>query len=243
MTNYELLTKISQELNSRYQIGLHNLTRESYIFKSKLNKERYCMNPELVTEDDIISSILSKGLYVPEKCIGLDSTVRFQDNITEDSFNYFYGDSADKKYIVVVIIPNYIYLHGKEYFLGDLREPVNLVNYALFHTLLPREFIYGYYVRNVTLKEDTKRDYHYYDDYIFDEQFEFYSNERFYGYMSKEEQQQFWIDYFNNNDVNISILNAVNYPNLFNTLFQNSRNRYAIKETRKQLLKSRKISR
>ena len=127
--------------------------------------------------------------------------------------------------------------------MGDLREPVNLVNYALFHTLLPREFIYGYYVRNVTLKEDTKRDYHYYDDYIFDEQFEFYSNERFYGYMSKEEQQQFWIDYFNNNDVNISILNAVNYPNLFNTLFQNSRNRYAIKETRKQLLKSRKISR
>jgi len=241
MTNEELLTRIIQDLDGNYQIGFHNSTKFSYIFKTRFNKERYCMDPETVTESDIISSILSKGLYVPEKCIGLDSTVMFPKNITADSFNYNYGGGIGKSYVFVIIIPNYIYLNGKEYFIGDLTQPISLLNYSFFHTLLPKEFIYGYYIREVAYKDDIKRDYYFHDDYVFEEDFEFYPNENFYGYMSKEEQEQFWLNYLKNNKINISVLNAVNYPNLFNILFHNSRDRYAIKRTRKQLLERRKF--
>ena len=48
MTNDELLAKINQELEGDYQIGFHNLTMESYIFKSRFNKEKYCMDPGLL---------------------------------------------------------------------------------------------------------------------------------------------------------------------------------------------------
>ena len=241
MTNEELLNKIIQDLDGEYQIGFHHSTKDAYIFKTKYNKDKYFIDPETVTENDIVSSILSNGLYVPEKCIGLDCTVRFSKNITANSFNYMYGDRG-KSYVLVVIIPNYIYINNKDYFIGDLTESICIANFSFFHTLLPKEFIYGYYVRNITLKDDEKRDYYFHNDYVFEEEFEFYPNENFYGYMSKEEQEQFWLNYFKNNNINISILDAVNYPNLFNIMFQNSRNRYAIKKTREQLLKRRKVN-
>lgn len=240
MTNEELLNKINQELDGEYQIGFHHSTRESYIIKSRFDSEKYCMDPDEVSESDIISSIFSKGLYVPEKCIGLDCTVRFPVDINASSFNYKYAGGCGKKYILVIIIPNVIYLGGKEYFIGDMTQPINLVNYSFFHTLLPKEFIYGYYIKEVNYKDDIKRDFYFYDDYVFEEEFEFYANENFYGYMSKEEQEQFWLNYFKENKINISVLDGVNYPNVFNILFQNSRNRYAIKRTRKQLLERRK---
>lgn len=236
MTNEELLNKITQELDGEYQIGLHHSTKDAYIFKSRFDKEKYYMDPETVTEGDIISSILRNGLYVPEKCIGLDCTVRFLKNNTADNFNYIYGE-VGRCHILVIIIPNYIYLNGREYFLGDLTQPISIANYSLFHTLLPKEFIYGYYIKEVSHKDDIERDYYFYDDYVFKDDFEFYSNDLFYGYMSKEEQEQFWLNYFKDNKIDISVLDAVSYPNLFNTLFQSSRNKYVIKETRKQLLR------
>ena len=243
MTNDELLARIYKELNGEYQIGFHHSTVESYVIKSRFDPEKYCMDPDDVSENDIISSILSKGLYVPEKCIGLDCTVRFPKDVDASSFNYKYAGGCGKKYILVIIIPNYIYLGGKEYFIGDMTQPISLANYSFFHTLLPKEFIYGYYIRDVRYKDDIERDFYFYDDYIFEDEFDFYPNENFYGYMSKEEQEQFWLNYFKNNKLRISILDAVNYPNIFNVLFHNSRNRYAIKCSRKQLMiRKRKIN-
>lgn len=235
MTNDELLAKINKDLDGEYQIGFHHSTIESYIIKSRFDPQKYCMDPDEVSENDIVASIFSNGLYVPEKCIGLDSTVRFLDDINVSSFNYKYAGGCGKKYILVIIIPNIIYLGDREYFIGDMTQPISLVNYSFFHTLLPKEFIYGYYIKEVSYKDDIKRDFYFYDDYVFEEEFEFYPNDNFYGFMSKDKREEFWLNYFKSNKLSISILDAVNYPNIFNTLFQNSRNRYAIKETRKQL--------
>lgn len=240
MTNEELFNKISVDLDGEYQIGFHHSTVEAYILKSRFDSVKYSMDPDEVTEEDIVNSILSVGLYVPEKCIGLDCTVRFPNNINPRSFNYNYGGGCGKKYILVIAIPNVIYLNGKEYFIGDMTQPISLVNYSFFHTLLPKEFIYGYYVREVDYKDTIERDFYFYNDYVFADEFEFYSNENFYGYMTKEEGEQFWLEYLKNNKLSISILDAVNYPNIFNILFHNSRNRYAIKCTRKQLMVRRK---
>ena len=235
MTNEELLAKIHQELDYDYQIGFHNIMKKNYINQSRFNKQKYCMNSELVTEDEIVSSILSKGLYVPEPCFGLISTVCFPKKVTAKSFDYTYRDRCNKNYVIVVIIPNYIYIDDKKYFLGDMKDVRNLANFALFYELLPKEFIYGYYTRNVYKKDNGK------DEYYFEPQIQFYSNESFYGYMSKEEQTQFWLDYFNKNHIKLSVLNAVNYPNLFNTIFQNKRNRYAIKWTKKTIKNKNKV--
>lgn len=239
MTNQELLDKIVQYLDKGYQIGFHNSTKSSYISKAKIQKDKYCIDITEITESDIISSILSNGLYVPEKSIGLSCTVKFPKHITVNSFNYNYHGEVGKSYVFIIMIPNYIYLNGKEYFIGDMTQFINLANYSFFYTLLPKEFIYGYYIKEINYKDNMKRDYYFYDDYVFEEDFQFYQNDNFYGYMSKEEKEQFWLDYFRNNKINISVINAVNYPNIFNLLFQNSRNRHAIKKTREQLLKRR----
>ena len=132
MTNEELLAKIHQELDYDYQIGFHNIMKKNYINQSRFNKQKYCMNSELVTEDEIVSSILSKGLYVPEPCFGLISTVYFPENVNAKSFDYTYRERCSKNYVIVVIVPNYIYIDDKKYFLGDMKDVRNLANFALF---------------------------------------------------------------------------------------------------------------
>lgn len=243
MTNEQLLEKINQELDGKFQIGFHNLTVDRYKGKALYgyDKELYTMNPEDVTNYDIVSSILKKGLYVSDRWVGLSSTVRFQNELRADCFNYLYWNhGSSKKYVIIVMIPTYIYIGDREYYLGDMTEPINLANYSLFCYLLPKEFIYGYYVRDVKAKETVVGEGLTSTEFIFEEDFDFFSNPNFYGYMTDKGKEQFWIDYFKQSDIDISILKAVNYPNLFNRLFQNSRNRYSIQETRKQFQKVKK---
>lgn len=203
ITNKELYKKIIFELGNKYKIGLHNSTRFTYKFRKKFD-ESYDINESLITEENIISNILRKGLVVPDKCVGLKSTVTFFDRINKDIFNYSYyqylGDN--RVYVLIVAIPKYVEIEGMRYFISKMIDNVDIINYSLFNTLLPKEFIYGYYIKSVNYKENFINNEICYKC-VFDDEMEFYSNNNFYGYMSIDAQKDFWMNYINNFNVDI----------------------------------------
>ena len=157
-----------------------------------------------------IESILNNGLYIPCKCVGIKSTVFFPNKINLDTFNYLhlknFNNNMDKIYVIIVAIPKNIYLNGKKYSLGDKLEYIDVASYSLFSSLLPKEFIYGYYVKNITYKKDIVNDKYIVNNIVFDEGLEFYQNDCFYKFMSNKEQEEFWINYFKENNLDISLL-------------------------------------
>jgi len=210
MNNRDLFLKINDDLNKNYLVGLHNTTKDAYILKSMFDVDKYCMNIDNVDEEDIVNSILNNGLYVSNRCVGLKSTVFFPNKINVDIFNYLhikkFNINMNKIYVIVVAIPKYIYLNGKKYFLRNKLEYVDMASYSLFDILLPKEFIYGYYVKNISYKECCIYDDNFINNIIFDEGLEFYQNDCFYKFMSKEEQEEFWINYFKDNNIDVSLL-------------------------------------
>ena len=238
MNNNELLQKMYNELESTYQLGLHAVNKGHYDFRVNdfFEAESYFIDKDNVTELDIIYKILKEGLKIREKCIGLVSTVNFFGNIdslSPDVFNYTYGGNYNNKaFIIVVAIPKYISIKGREYFIGETSgyNDVNIANFSLFYSMLPKEFIYGYYVKKYTRTDEGK--------IVFNDDLDFYANLGFYHFISNKED--FWLDFLEKNKLNLSLLNAVNYPNFFNNLFQNSRNRHAIRMTKQQIKKLKK---
>lgn len=236
MTNQELLSRMNKELNPTYQIGLHSVCIGTYhdrlIFCPDNIKKGYHINKEQITEQDIINNILKKGLNVYESYFGLCSTVKFEGTINElDKKTFDYGYWFDygsikhnQVYNVIVVIPSYIKIKEKNYFIGNYKNKLNIATYSLFYKLLPKEFIYGYYVKNYNKVNN---------EYNFNEELQFFKNPNFYDNLPDKEI--FWQKYFKENNINISLLEAVNNPTIFNNLFQNSRNRIAIKSTRNQI--------
>lgn len=214
MTNRELYIKVNQDLGKKYMIGLHNIVKESYVFKSKFDNDKFYMDSESVTEGDIVDSILHKGLYVPEMSVGLSSTVFFPTRITFNTFDYVYESGFNlgkgKTYVIVVAIPKYIYLNGKKCCISSMIQDVGFVNYSLFNSLLPKELIYGYYVKNVGSKID------------------FHCNEKFYGNMSDLEKECFWLDYFESINLSIDVLDNVFSENIFDIF----RKKFSIRKNR-----------
>ena len=154
MTNKELYLKIKQELGNKYCIGLHNSTRFTWYEKAKFY-EIYDINGGLVNEEFIISNILKKGLYIPDRIVGVRSTVTILDRVNEDCFNYSYYHylGSDKVYVLIIAIPKKIEIEGEKYFISDMINNKDITSYSLFNLLLPREFIYGYYMKNVRYEE------------------------------------------------------------------------------------------
>ncbi len=199
MTNEELCLDIIETLGNKYQVGLHNSTKKMYVYKSRFDCEKFNIDEDIVTEDKIIESILKKGLFVPCRSFGLSSTITFLSNIKPDSFNYsYYKTDSDKRYVLIIAIPNYIHVDGIEYFIGDLIEDSSIINYALFSKIVPREFIYGYYVKTVVDKEKE----------LYADDFDFYLNDKFYGFMFYDEQEDFWNRYFQENDIDMFIFKS-----------------------------------
>ena len=56
---------------------------------------------------------------------------------------------SDKVYVLIVAIPNNIEIDGYRYCISKMIDNVDMTSYSLFNKLLPREFIYGYYIKNV----------------------------------------------------------------------------------------------
>lgn len=235
MKNSELAKKIFEELDPTYQIGLHNVCIEHYKSMLRYRKELYFTDKENIKEEDIISKILETGLIVSEHCIGLRSTVNYQGNVESicpDIFNYAYwtDDQEGKAYNLIAIIPSYITINDKQYFIGQMKEFVNIANFSFFYSLLPKEFIYGYYTKEYTSIKKENDDYY---SKLFDDNLEFFPNPNFYHFL--ENKEEFWLQFLKDNKISMSVLNGANYPNIFNNLFHRFRNRHAIKMTREQI--------
>ena len=205
ITNRELYIKIMSELGDMYRIGLHESTKFCYKNRRKFD-EMYYIDNDVVNEDEIILNILKKGLCIPDRYVGITSTVTFFDKISIDCFNYSYYQylGSNKCYVLIVAIPKCIEIDGKKYCIKDMIEYIDITNFSLFNVLLPKEFIYGYYAKNVSYEMKGLNDEEGYYECIFDDKMDFYLNDNFYGYMSKEMQKCFWNKYFNDNKIDIS---------------------------------------
>ena len=204
MTNRELYKKILYELGNKYMIGLHESTKFTYKFRRNFD-DIYYINDSLINEDNIMLNILKKGLCVPNRLVGLRSTVTFLDKINCDSFNYSYYQylGNDKVYVLVIAIPNNIEIDGNRYNIRNMIDNLDTISYPLFNILLPREFIYGYYIKSVKYVEKLidKDDVCY--EFIADDNLDFYLNANFYGYMDNDSQRDFWINYFKDNNIDL----------------------------------------
>ena len=192
------------ELGNKYKIGLHESTKFTYKFRKNFDKI-YDIDDDLVSEEQIILNILNKGLSIPDGTVGLKSTITFLDRIKINSFNYSYYQylGSDKVYVLIVAIPKDIEINGFRYCISKMIDNIDMISYSLFNTLLPREFIYGYYIKNVKYDEKiTDKDDVYYEC-IMDDKIDFYSNDRFYGYMDNDSQRDFWINFFKDNNIDL----------------------------------------
>lgn len=205
MTNRELYKKILYELGNKYKIGLHESTKFTYKFRKNFD-EIYDINNDLVSEDRIILNILIKGLCIPDRTVGLKSTITFLDRIKINSFNYSYYQylGSDKVYVLIIAIPKEIEIDGYRYYISKMIDNVDMTSYSLFNTLLPREFIYGYYIKNIKYEEKTidKDDMYY--ECIMDDKIDFYSNDKFYGDMDNDSQRDFWVNYFKDYKIDLN---------------------------------------
>ena len=207
ISNMELYLKLWSELGNKYKIGLHNSTRFAYKFNRDFDKV-YDIDGDCISEDDIILNILKKGLCVSDNIRGIKSTVTFYDKITVNSFNYsYYQYIGDKRcYVLIVAIPKYINIDKKRYFIENFIECSENVDTSLFNILLPKEFIYGYYIKNVSYTEEKNNMEEIYYKCNFDDNMEFYKNDNFYGYMDSDMQEEFWIRHFNDNEIDLKLL-------------------------------------
>ena len=210
MTNRELYKKILYELGNKYKIGLHESTKFTYKFRKNFD-ELYDINDNLVNEDEIILNILKKGLCIPYRTVGLKSTITFLDRMKIDSFNYSYYHylGSDKVYVLIIAIPKEIEIDGFRYYISNMIDNIDIISYPLFNTLLPREFIYGYYVKNVRYEEKTTDEDDVYYKCIMDDKLNFYSNDNFYGYMNYNSQREFWINYFKDYKIDIDLCSDI----------------------------------
>ena len=205
MTNKDLYKKILYELGNKYKIGLHESTKFTYKFRKNFY-EIYDINNDLVTEDRIILNILKKGLCIPDRTVGLKSTITFLDRIKVNSFNYSYYHylGSDKVYVLIIAIPKEIDIDGFRYYISNMIDNVDMTSYPLFNKLLPREFLYGYYIKNIKYEEKITDEEDMYYECIMDDNIDFYSNDNFYGYMDNNCQIDFWINYFKDNNVDLN---------------------------------------
>lgn len=196
-------------MGRQYHVGLHNATKLAYSLKSRFD-DKYYINSGNVTEKDVVSSILNKGLYVSDRMLGIMSTVTFLDKVTPDSLNYFYWCDlpSNKCYVVIVAVPKYICLYEKKYKLSNVLMQQGIVNYSLFDILLPKELIYGYYAKDIAFISKNDNDV----EAIFNENLEFVGNENFYGYMDDSEREEFWVKYFQKYNIDISMLSSSMIP-------------------------------
>ena len=204
MTNRELYKKILYELGNKYKIGLHESTKFTYKFRKNFDKI-YDIDDDLVSEDRIILNILRKGLCIPDRTVGLKSTITFLDRIKINSFNYSYYHylGSDKVYVLIIAIPKEIDIDGFRYYISNMIDNKDMTSYSLFNTLLPREFIYGYYIKNIKYEEKITDEADMYYECVMDDNIDFYSNDNFYGYMDNDSQRDFWLNYFKDNNIDL----------------------------------------
>ncbi len=215
-TNKSFLEYIKQTFNEPYNFGIHNINLNCYKSAVRMDR-RYIMNTKNITTRAIAKNILKKGLFVYEKDRGLTSTVAFinnnykgnnLENVDSSIFDYDFqteGDeSFDKIINIFVAIPNFLLLDDKEYFIGNLFQPINIGNKILFNDHLPKEFIYGYYVKKASFNPYALYHVEYKND------LEFHLNKNHIFLKTKQEQEAITRNLLQEKRQTKSLLEAVN---------------------------------
>ncbi len=249
LTNDELLQQVKKDLKNDYNIGLHAINTDdnkryiSYLIHADIDKVNYhewiYTHPDVncnVTEEDVIVSILKKGLTVPRK--SLLNTVKFitspDGNFKSEVFNYNFQDpylihQYQKTYNIIIAIPKFVIVNGVNYFLGDVnqKELNDVMTNIVFANRVPNAFIYGYYRKdyNPEFYDDLEgvNDKRYFrDDLIFNK------NQKHYSFQNSQEKSEIFINYLTKINQKISLLqdidpSSIKDQNLINT--QNEKNK------------------
>lgn len=234
MTNKELLLQMKEELSS-YQIGLHNISLQKYQSLIRFYHERA---PEFmfdtleeIREPVIARQIMQEGLKVLDVAMGLRSTVSFLSPLEESSFDYNYNGCIENVCNVVVAVPSYLYYQGKDYFVGDLRNYVNVGNTYLFNGRLLPVFVYGYYIKEIL---STSLDENGFSVYSFSDQLEFFENPLFWSKLTEEERQDTLERLFREKKKAFRLLQIANSGNRLEQLLCSSTSKNVIRQTKEQ---------
>lgn len=240
MNKRELLVKMKAEL-SNYQIGLHNIGLDKYkAMLGEWNKSRnlYELTGSDICEKYVAEHIMQTGLYVTERAVGLKSTVKFLDNLSDDSLDYTYNKyTLGKVFNVIIGVPKVLYYEGDSYSLGDLGYYANVGNMLFLNPNVFPQFIYGYYERDIVeiLEEDVGQGRKIISKILYSPDLEFYQNPEFYGLLTENMQEDFLSRVFENDGRLLRILKLANNNSVFGLLFCSSFERFVVRETRKQV--------
>ena len=207
----QLFQTVIDDLGSNYQIGLHNINDGN--FKEKINDELYFNVKVEVLKNfnttDIVKSILNNDLNVPEGT--LHHTVVGFGNILENNeviFDYcYYGPNEDGFiYQLIVAIPTTFKINSKEYFAGKFISKtfdmeysyMNILSNKLFRKRLPKEFIYGGYIKHAK-----------YDDELF-----FIKNPHHISRLSDEEKEKLYLNLIADSEITTDLLDELNSENV-----------------------------
>lgn len=251
MEKSELISKMKEELKN-YQIGLHNVSINRYynfVANGGKRGKQIELTGALVSEKAIAKNILTMGLYVADKSHGMLSTVLPTKNVCSDFFDFggwcffnFYENWTENTiWNVIVAIPYVINYDGK-YFIGNITNYTlsstsnefniaryNIANNYLFNSVIPREFIYGFYGRKIERDNQGKP---FFSDVS--EDIAFFENPCFFEKLDKEKQHEVVRRLLKNKKRVLANLKLANDYNNFDMPFRTSRERDIINATKRQ---------
>ncbi len=240
MKNIELYKQMKSELDG-YQFGLHNISVSKY--KSAINltigiRDNLDFTGAEISEKSIADNIVRTGLNIVDRAMGLRSTVMPVKEFNEDSFDYTYNDWEEGTiWNVIVAIPRFIKYQGKEYFIGDINEWISICNMLMFKSNIAREFIYGYYSKEITekhLEPIGKGSNSFNISHTFSDELEFSSNPYFFEYLNNSDRSLVLRRMFDNDRRLLRNLKLANNSKL-GMAFRTSYEKFVIKNTREQV--------
>lgn len=235
MKNIDLFLKMKKDLDG-YQIGFHNIGLKKYqrlISGDYKYKDLFEITGADVSEKAIAERILNSGLKVVERCRGLRSTVMPVNDFNEESLNYTYNlYGVGTTYNIIVAIPYIFYYNGEKYFVGDINDWASFCNIFMFPSGITKEFIYGYYTKEIVDSIEERVGNNVWHELIYDDELEFVDNHNFYGKMSQEDQALFLREIFKGRRRLLSNLKLANSDKKWPLLFRTPYERMVIKNTR-----------
>lgn len=160
----DIFQKLKQDLKENDSVGLHNICVDhcGYFLKDK----HFCLNHKynFYLYDKVYQTayneIIQQGLIVPYGNVmyTVTSFGRLNNLRKRDFFSYNYWCHTNHCN-VILSIPRYFYMDGKNYYVGilsnwGLGESETLLKSVLLKEKVPSEFVYGYYIKH-SRKEDT----------------------------------------------------------------------------------------
>lgn len=234
MKNRELYMQMKRDLDG-YQLGLHNIGIDKY--KSLINHhngigEDFKFTGAIVTEKSIANNIIKTGLRIVERPVGLRSTVMPLKELNDESFNYTYNMLEEGMvWNIIVAIPRFIKYNGTKYYIGNIDEWVNICNMLMFNPLIFREFIYGYYTKEILEKKSSEVGS---ISHVFSDELELFLNPNFFENYDSNGKNLILKRIFEENRRLLDNIKLANNNSILGLIFRTSFERFVINKTREQ---------